>query len=744
MTAQMQPTNKAATSRPIAGRPPLPMQMALTPKEILGILRRHVLLIVAFTVLGAILGTGAWFLLREYFPRYKALGAIQILQPAITDPLEISDAQTNKDIYDQFRNSKILRMRSLGSLQELLRRDNIRGTKWFKQFVKGNETNVARSVKILQRRLHASAPRDDVHVLVSMTTSSAAESKLIVNEMLNLFLAQQRDEATFDLRNQLVKRRAQQEKLRDDLEVSNDEMRRIQEGTDFGNLGQTSFQDYLSRTLGEQQTDLGDLENDITRLISTVEILKARAEGPYDEVVTEQIEQDPVARRMRDSIAMLEPLLAELLTRFGENHIRVKQVSDSLKQRHNDLRKRQVEIANILRDANYRNARDAVVTMTVELESQRARLQEIQAQHKEMNKVRADYLDAVTRHDEKQERLKEMTTHIHKLTTLLEDPQLSKVKIAWRAPEPLEMSFPKLILFLPGGFILGLLAGLGLTFAIELLNDLVRSPSDVVRHLQAPLLGMICHVDEDPEVSSADLAHVVRRVPYSIMSECYRQFRANLKHSGRDEDKKILLITSGAAGDGKTTIAANLATTLIAENCKVLLIDANFRRSMTVTLFPGTNGSPPDRDWCLSNYLTGQCQVDNGLVRSSGIENFDIIDSGPVPASPAEMLGSTAMRDLLARYRDVYDYIIIDSPPLLVSDAKALAVQADGTILVFDAETTHRGAAQRALRELREINATVVGTVLMRVKAMKGGYFQEIYKSYQKYQRSSSLQPVAQ
>ncbi len=739
----MQPTNKAATVRPVAGRPPLPTQMSLTPREILGILRSHVFLIAALTILGTVLGTGSWYLLMKYRPRYTAVGAIQVLPPAITDPLQIATGAGNKDIYDQFRNSKISRMKSLGTLQELLSKDSIRKTKWFKQFVKGNRTDHARAMKILQRGLVASAPRNDVHIIVSMTTSSPAESRLIVNEMLDLFLTQQRDEATADLSNQLSKRRDQERKLKKALDISLNELKQIREGTPFGNLGEGTFRDYLSDTLGAQQTDLANLQNAITRLVADVKILKARAEGDYDEIVTEQTEQDPIARRMRDSIAMLEPLLAELLTRFGENHRRVKEVSDALKQRRADLNERRAEIADIIRQANYRNASDQAIAMSAELEAQKKHLQQLRAEYKEMSKVRAEYSDVTVQRDEKQARLDEMTTHIERLTTLLEDPQLSKVKLAWHAPEPLGMSFPKLMVFLPGGFILGLFAGLGLAFAIEMLNDLVRSPSDVVKHLRAPLLGMICHVDEDPEVSSVDLAHVVRRVPYSIMSEGYRQFRANLKHSGRGKDKKVLLITSTAGGDGKTTIAANLATILVAENCKVLLIDANFRRPMTVTLFPGANGSPPDPDWCLSNYLTGQCQVDNGLVRSSGIENFDIIDSGPVPASPAEMLGGAAMRDLLARRRDVYDYIIIDSPPLLVSDAKALAAQADGTILVFNAETTHRGAALRALRELREINATVVGTVLMRVKARKGGYFQEIYKSYQKYERSGRLQPAA-
>jgi succinoglycan biosynthesis transport protein ExoP len=309
--------------------------------------------------------------------------------------------------------------------------------------------------------------------------------------------------------------------------------------------------------------------------------------------------------------------------------------------------------------------------------------------------------------------------------------------------EPLEMSSPKLLLYLPGGFILGLFTALALAFAIELLNDLVRSPSDVMKHLRAPLLGMICHANEDDDVKGTDLAQVVRQAPYSIMSECYRQFRTNLKLSGGEDNRKILLVTSGAGGDGKTSVAVNLASTLVAENKKVLLIDANFRRPMTTTLFPRSQADAEPTDYALSNYLLGQCQMDQGVIRSSGVDGFDIIDSGPLPASPAEVLASAAMHDLLEKCRSNYDYIIIDGPPLLISDAKTLAAQVDGTILVFNAESTHRGAAQRSLRELREINANLVGTVLLGVKAMKGGYFQEAFRSYQEYQRANVAQPAS-
>jgi capsular exopolysaccharide synthesis family protein len=239
-------------------------------------------------------------------------------------------------------------------------------------------------------------------------------------------------------------------------------------------------------------------------------------------------------------------------------------------------------------------------------------------------------------------------------------------------------------------------------------------------------------------VEGVDLCHVVRQAPYSIMSECYRQFRTNLRLSGSGESHKTLLVTSGRAGDGKTSVAVNMSATFIAEDKKVLFIDANFRRPSTATLFPRTeaDGSVAEHvDFGLSNYLMGQCEY-NDIARTSGIEGFDIIDSGPLPSNPAEILGSANMTKLLQQSRELYDYVVIDGPPLLISDAKILASAADGTIVVFNAE------AQRTLRELRDINANLIGSILVGVRSMKGGYFQEVYRSYQAYQQIQVAQPV--
>jgi capsular exopolysaccharide synthesis family protein len=296
-------------------------------------------------------------------------------------------------------------------------------------------------------------------------------------------------------------------------------------------------------------------------------------------------------------------------------------------------------------------------------------------------------------------------------------------------------------LWFPSGTILGLLLGVGLAFLIELANDLVRTPSDVARFLRIPLLGIIPDASEDRQVRGVELCHAVRKAPYSVISESYRQCRTNLKLSGPAETSKVLLVSSPTASDGKTSVAVNLATSFVAADRKVLLIDANFRRPSLHSLFPKVESISARERFAfgLSSVLTHQCAAKEA-VRSSGVEGLDILDCGPLPASPAELLGGARMEELLAEHRASYDHIIIDGPPvLLVSDAKVLAGLVDATILVFNAAATSRGTAQRTIRQLRQVNARIIGCVLFAARAIKGGYFHEQFRSYRRYQRKAQL-----
>ncbi|MCE5187211.1 MAG: polysaccharide biosynthesis tyrosine autokinase [Planctomycetaceae bacterium] len=747
-----------AVTRPQA-MPAGPGAAALTPKEILGIVRRHLLMIFLFVFIGTALGGGSWFLLSRYMPKYTSIRPIDVDPPIDTDPLQIVGNQPQKDIYYQFRFTKASLLKQQNMLESLLQQQVIVDTEWFKKFAKidangqiigDKDKAIKKALKDLKDNLQASAPRDQSYLLVSMTCGSPKEAQRIVDEAVRLFLQQQRDLSQSGLKGLLAQRTSQRDEIKSKIDQFERSLEAIRLGTPFARLnmgqGNQTFRDYMDQKLADIERRYSDFESEKGRIQSYIAIYTARVNAPdYDEYVKEQIENDPVSRQMVSNIAAVEPLLNRQLARFGEDHPLVKQTQAALDQMAEALVKRKIEIGDILRRSDLQTMQEQLAAMTQQLDTVTQQLQAARAEYKEVDRVRNQYAIFEKQRDEQQAMLQQMNTLIEKITAQHDDPKISKLSSPYSATVPRETSFPKLLMFVPGGFMLGLLAGLGLAFLLELSNDLLRTPSEVMRHVRAPLMGSICHQDDDDEIDGVDLYHVVRQAPYSIMSEGYRQLRLNLKLLGPESNlHKTLLVTSGQAGDGKTTVAVNMASTLLAENRRVLLIDANFRRPSTARLFPRSqaDGTPAEfADHGLSNYLMGQCDAEQ-VIRASGIENLMIIDSGPLPANPAELLNSEQMKTLLQSCRQQFEYVIIDGPAALVSDSKTLATQTDGTIVVFNAQNTHRGAAIRLLRELKDINANVIGSVLMGVKSRKGGYFQEVYRSYQEYQRVHVQQPV--
>lgn len=441
---------------------------------------------------------------------------------------------------------------------------------------------------------------------------------------------------------------------------------------------------------------------------------------------------------LAQQLALEESNLAARLTKFGENHRVVKQTQELINEIKTRRQLRKAEIAEQTRQANLKNAQDQLVVLQSRLEELDRRRMESIARKKDLDEAKVQYQQRIAIRDERKLMLDSIKEQIEKLRIVREDPETPKVQWLGAAPEPLEVSSPKWQTYFPGGTFLGFMLGVGLAFLIELLNDLVRTPKDVGKYLHIPLLGIVPDAQEDDLAEDVELCHIVRQAPYSIISESYRRFRTNLKLSGEASSSKVFLITSGMAGEGKTTVAVSIADIFVAENKKVLLIDTNFRRPSLHKIFPkppAENGTGEESEFGLSTLLNGLCGYQE-VIRPTGIQGLDIIDAGPLPSNPAELLGGEQMEQLLRRQSKSYDYVAVDSPPLLlVSEVKMLARLVDSTILVFNANTTRRGAALRTIRELRDVDAKIVGCVLLAVKAMKGGYFHEQFKSYQEYQK---------
>ena len=737
--AEEKPIASSRMSGPVGPRSPA--AASLTAKEVFGILRRHILLIIFLTALGLGAGGGAWKLLQMRFPRYTARTFIQVLPPTETDPMTIGTVQLQKDILYGYRQSIANLIKQQSTLEDLLDRDKVKETRWFKRW----NGDRRRAVNYLDKHFGAYAHRDSEFVEISMTCSAAGESADIVNEMLSLFLATRGDTERQEISKKLKGLEDQRLRVQSELDAANkglDDIRAAYNLTDIEQPEGRYFQHTITIRLNSLELQKNELDLAIKQLQADIGNLQELATGPITEQIEYQIERDPVMITLAQQLAYLEAQLSGRLTKFGENHRDVRQTRELIEETKRRREQRKNEIADQTRRANLENAKDGLVVLQKRFEQLEALRQEAEAQKKELDLARIQYEKGLKIRDERLTMLDSIKEQIEKFKIMYNDPETPKVLAVGLAPIPLEMVFSRQWwLWFPSGTMLGLLLGLGLTFLVELANDLVRTPTDVARFLRIPLLGVIPDASEDSQVRRVELCHVVRQAPYSVTSESYRRCRTNLKLSGPSESFKTLLISSGSARDGKTSMAVNLATTFVATDKKVLLIDANFRQPNLRSLFPKERAkdSAEHFDFGLSSVLMHQCTAAEA-VRPSGIEGLDITDCGPLPANPAELLGSTRMEELLAKQRKDYDYIIIDGPPvLLVSDAKVLAGLVDATLLVFNAAATSRGAAQRTIRELKQVNARIVGCVLFAARAIKGGYFNEQFKSYRKYQKKAQL-----
>jgi succinoglycan biosynthesis transport protein ExoP len=737
--AEEKPTASGRMAWPVGPRSPA--AASLTAKEVFGILRRHVLLIIFLTVLGLGAGGGIWKLLQIRFPRYTAKTFIQVLPPTETDPMTIGSVQLQKDILYGHRQSIANLIKQQSTLEDLLERDKVKETAWFKSF----NGNRRKAVNYLDKYFGAYADRDSEFVQISMTCSAAKEAADIVNEMLSLFLATRGDTEQQEISKKLNGLEDQRKRVQSELDAANkglDDIRAAYNLTDIEEPVGRYFQHTITIKLNDLELKRNELDLAIKQLEADIGNLQKLATGPINEQIEYQVERDPVMITLAQQIDNLEAQLSGRLSKFGENHRDVRQTRELIEETKKRREERKTEIANQTRKANLENAQDGLVVLKKRFDQLETLRQKAESDKKELDLARVQYEKGVKIRDERLAMLDSIKEQIEKYKIMYNDPETPKVLAVGLAPIPLEMVFSRQWwLWFPSGTILGLLIGLGLAFLIELGNDLVRTPTDVARFLRVPLLGIVPDASEDRQVRRAELYHVVRQAPYSATSESYRRCRTNLELSGPSGSFKTLLISSGSAREGKTSVAVNLATTFVTTGKKVLLIDANFRQPKLHSLFPKEQaGDSAERfDFGLSSVLMHQCSATEA-VRSSGVEGLDIIDCGPLPANPSELLSNPRMEDMLARLRDNYDYIIIDGPPvLLVSDAKVLAGLVDATLLVYNAAETSRGAAQRTIREFKQVNARVIGCVLFAARAMKGGYFNEQFKSYRKYQKKAQL-----
>ncbi len=283
-------------------------------------------------------------------------------------------------------------------------------------------------------------------------------------------------------------------------------------------------------------------------------------------------------------------------------------------------------------------------------------------------------------------------------------------------------------------FVLSLVAGIGLAFLLDFLDDTVKSLDDVDRYIHLPALAMIpagghrgprvkALAQPNTAISESTALAMVDDVK-SPIAESYRHLRTSLLLSSAGQPPKTILVTSSQPSEGKTTTAINTAFMLAQTGVEVLIIDCDLRRPRLHAQFEVANSKG------LTTWLSGEKDLDSLLQSYPKTPNLKILTSGPAPPNPAELLGSDEMRRLLGLLSERFAHIIIDSPPAIsFTDASILSTMVDGVMLVVHGGRSSRAVVRRAKQQLLDVGAHIFGVVLNNVKVESQDYYYSGYYS---------------
>lgn len=265
----------------------------------------------------------------------------------------------------------------------------------------------------------------------------------------------------------------------------------------------------------------------------------------------------------------------------------------------------------------------------------------------------------------------------------------------------------------------GFVLAAGGAYLIEYLDDTLKTPEEITRLLDVPVLGTIAEAKELKP--NAEEPILVLEQPYSPLTEAFRSLRTNLELAWKDGIPSTILVTSPGPGDGKTTIAVNLAAIMAMAGKRVFLVDADFRR-------PGVHNflRIPNRlglsDAILKDLRPGDVAhvIDDSRLK--------VVPCGTQIERPAEQLSSVQMLRALARFRDESDVTIFDSPAFLVADSLILASKLQAVLIVIQPGKTRVGEAQDMMEQLKRAEANVLGVVLNRSRRGHSPYYQSDYR----------------
>ena len=532
----------------------------------------------------------------------------------------------------------------------------------------------------------------------------------------------------------------------------------IEQNLEFKFLSSKEASDWLNQRLAEQrkdvessekalqsyreQTDAVSLEEkqnivvqklaDLNAAVTRAKTERLQKEAAYQQIQAIQNDRSALdtfpailsntfIQQLKGQLAELQRQQASLGEKYGEKHPEMIKVRSAIEQTEAKL---QGEIGKVVLSIRneYTAAQAQERSLVTALEQQKNEAMALNRKGIDYGVLQRDANTNRQMFDNLLQRAKE--------TGVTAELKTSNIRVVDPAEVPRRPVRPNKLLNLALALFGGGLFAIGLTFFFEYLDNRIKSPEEIKNFLGLPFLGLVPALPEKDAEDGDALLH--RGVPTGF-AEAFRNIRTNVLFSSAEEGGRSIVVTSTGPGEGKTLIASNLAIALAQAGQRVLVVDADMRKPRVHSAF-GESQAPG-----LSNVLVGNAKASEA-VRKGPVQNLWLLVAGVVPPNPAELLGSQRFKDFLRTLQEHFDWVIVDSPPVMaVTDASVIAHVAHGVVYVVAAEQASKYTASAALEQLEAAKAKFLGGILNKVHVERHSYYYSHYyrKDYASYYNHS-------
>ena len=563
-------------------------------------------------------------------------------------------------------------------------------------------------------------------VNIAVSTQDPALSAAIANAHVSAYIHQGmklRSRANEEAQKFLESKLAE---LKQRVQSSEEALNRFRRGK--GIISLVDKENIVVDRLADLNKRLTEAEADRIGLEAHARLIKQREYDSLPAVIN-----NPLIQNLKSQVITLEGQQANLAAQFRPGYPRLAQVQAQLEEAKHRLSQQIKNVVEGINSAYYASA---------------AKENELRRQ---MDKQKSDALALKDASVEYAILSREANTNTQLYDSVLDrmkeigvaaEIPASNISILDAAEIPRLASQPQKRLTLMIAAMIGLMGGLAWAFLKEFLDTTLHTPEDIERHLHLANLVVVPDFFSlpknaarwklpfsgrapalDSRICVPSKSPITADIRFTVITEAYRKLRTSILYARPGQPPKTILFTSSTAGEGKTISVTNTAIMFAHLGYRCLVIDADLRRPFCHRVLRVEN------ERGLADLLVGQENFE-GTIQLTSIANLSVLSCGSVLPNPAELVGSQKMRQTLAELRDLYDFILIDSPPVMpVSDAIVLSTMVDGVVYVVRAQETPHYVVKTALAQLRTEGTKILGVLLNRVD-LRSAEYKDYYEYY--------------